>query len=50
MKDKPKKEYQTPVLTVHGDVTEITENAGAKNRDVPEGDDNTAFPGGSATC
>ena len=39
--------YSTPELIVHGDVEEITQQAGAENSDVQLGIANTAFPLGS---
>jgi hypothetical protein len=36
--------YSTPELIVHGDVEEITQQAGAENSDVQPGIANTAFP------
>jgi hypothetical protein len=39
-----KKTYTTPELIVHGDVEQITQQAGAQNSDVQPGIANTAFP------
>jgi hypothetical protein len=39
-----KKSYSTPELIVHGDVEQITQEAGAANSDVQPGIANTAFP------
>jgi hypothetical protein len=39
-----KQSYSTPELIVHGDVEEITQQAGAENSDVQPGIANTAFP------
>ena len=42
-----KKSYSKPELIVHGDVEQITQQAGAENSDVQPGIANTAFPVGS---
>ena len=39
-----KQSYSTPELTVHGDVEQITHEAGFENSDVQPGIANTAFP------
>jgi hypothetical protein len=39
-----KQSYSAPELIVHGDVEEITQQAGAENSDVQPGIANTAFP------
>jgi hypothetical protein len=39
-----KESYSEPELIVHGDVEEITQQAGAENSDVQPGIANTAFP------
>ena len=39
-----KQSYSTPELIVHGDVEQITQEAGAANSDVQPGIANTAFP------
>jgi hypothetical protein len=39
-----KKSYSTPELIVHGDVEQITQEAGSANSDVQPGISNTAFP------
>jgi hypothetical protein len=39
-----KESYNEPELTVHGDVEEITQEAGSANSDVQPGIANTAFP------
>jgi hypothetical protein len=38
------KSYSTPELIVHGDVEQITQQAGFENSDVQPGVVNTAFP------
>ncbi len=42
--DNNKKEYKTPVLTVHGNVEEITLASSFPNSDVAAGTAGTAFP------
>jgi hypothetical protein len=44
-----KKTYTTPVLTIHGDVEDITQNCNYANADTPSGNSN-AYPGGGAPC
>ena len=44
---KTKKTYNTPELTIHGDVEEITLAANVTNADVPRGANGTAYPPGS---
>ena len=39
-----KQSYSTPELIVHGDVEQITQEAGSANSDVQPGIANTAFP------
>ncbi len=39
-----KQSYSEPKLIVHGDVEQITQQAGAANSDVQPGIANTAFP------
>ncbi len=39
-----KESYNEPELIVHGDVEEITQQAGSQNSDVQPGIANTAFP------
>ena len=39
-----KKTYTTPELIVHGDVEQITLQAGSQNSDVQPGVPDTAFP------
>ena len=39
-----KQSYSEPELTVHGDVEQITQEAGSANSDVQPGISNTAFP------
>ncbi len=39
-----KKSYSKPELIVHGDVEQITLQAGSQNSDVQPGIANTAFP------
>ena len=39
-----KQSYSKPELIVHGDVEQITQEAGAANSDVQPGISNTAFP------
>jgi hypothetical protein len=39
-----KKPYTTPELAVHGDLKKLTLQAGATNRDMPTGSNNTAWP------
>ncbi len=39
-----KQTYTEPELIVHGDVEEITQQAGSQNSDVQPGIANTAFP------
>ena len=39
-----KKTYATPVLTVHGNVEDVTQNSDLANSDMPSGpDDNNAY-------
>jgi hypothetical protein len=39
-----KQSYSKPELIVHGDVEQVTQQAGAENSDVQPGVVNTAFP------
>ncbi|MBC8094934.1 MAG: lasso peptide [Akkermansiaceae bacterium] len=39
-----KKTYSAPVLTVHGDVEDITQQCHFANRDLPSGNAPSAFP------
>ncbi len=39
-----KQSYSKPELIVHGDVEQITQQAGAQNSDVQPGVPDTAFP------
>jgi hypothetical protein len=39
-----KQSYNKPELIVHGDVEQITQQAGSQNSDVQPGIANTAFP------
>jgi hypothetical protein len=41
-----KKTYETPELTVYGNVEEITLNGHQVNADTPNGNNNTAFSPG----
>jgi hypothetical protein len=45
-----KQSYSKPELVVHGDLREITQQAGASNSDVQPGIANTAYPVRSANA
>ena len=44
MRETEKKEYTAPVLTIHGDVEDVTQNSSYANRDAPSGNNNSAYP------